>query len=283
MSDFNSSLPIRTENNGDVVVKVADATIPSQQMTVEADGSVNVNVVSGSITVSSEVEIKNDSGNPVPVSVASLPLPTGAATLAEQQTQSASLSSIDSKLTSPLTVQATNLDVRDLVFATDKVDVSGSSVSISGTPTVALDSASLTALESITVQNGSGASAVNIQDGGNSITVDGSISITEIGGIADYNTASNIAGGASNTHTYTATGNFRLTGVDATCSGRGKVEIKVNGTTKAVLFNTSSTPNMTIEFNKPILVTSGQTVTVIRTNRDNQPTDVYSTIKGYIA
>jgi hypothetical protein len=38
--------------------------------------------------------------------------------------------------------------------------------------TVALDAATLTALENITVQNGAGAAAVNIQDGGNSITVD---------------------------------------------------------------------------------------------------------------
>ena len=63
-----------------------------------------------------------------------------------------------------ITVDAINLDIRDLVFATDKVDVSNS--------TVALDSATLNALESITVQNGAGGSAVNIQDGGNSITVD---------------------------------------------------------------------------------------------------------------
>lgn len=63
-----------------------------------------------------------------------------------------------------LTVDAVDLDIRDLVFATDKVDVSGSEVS--------LDAATLAALESITVQNGPGAAAVNIQDGGNSITVD---------------------------------------------------------------------------------------------------------------
>lgn len=61
-------------------------------------------------------------------------------------------------------IEAVDLDIRDLAFATDKVDVSGS--------TVALDSGTLAALESITVQNGAGASAVNIQDGGNSITVD---------------------------------------------------------------------------------------------------------------
>jgi hypothetical protein len=57
------------------------------------------------------------------------------------------------------------------------VDDNGGSLTVDGT--VALDSATLTALESITVQNGSGASAVNIQDGGNTITVDGTVSVTE--------------------------------------------------------------------------------------------------------
>ena len=72
-----------------------------------------------------------------------------------------------------VTVSSTNLDIRDLVFATDKVDVSGS--------TVDLSAGSLAALESITVQNGAGAAAVNIQDGGNSITVDGTIAATQSG------------------------------------------------------------------------------------------------------
>jgi hypothetical protein len=63
-------------------------------------------------------------------------------------------------------------------FTGIKVDASGvlaiqdngGSITVDGT--VALDSATLTALENITVQNGAGAAAVNIQDGGNSITVD---------------------------------------------------------------------------------------------------------------
>lgn len=63
-------------------------------------------------------------------------------------------------------IEAVDLDIRDLAFATDKVDVTGSEVS--------LDAGTLAALESITVQNGAGAAAVNIQDGGNSITVDAS-------------------------------------------------------------------------------------------------------------
>lgn len=91
---------------------------------------------------------------------------------------------------SSITVDAVALDIRALSFATDKVDVSGSSVSITGTVavtqstspwvvsgTVEIGATSLAALESITVQNGAGGSAVNIQDGGNSITVDGTVEL----------------------------------------------------------------------------------------------------------
>lgn len=73
-----------------------------------------------------------------------------------------------------ITVDAVNLDIRDLVFSTDKVDVSGSSVSISGTVavtqstspwtvdgTVELGATTLAALETI-----------NVTDGGGSLTVD---------------------------------------------------------------------------------------------------------------
>jgi hypothetical protein len=78
------------------------------------------------------------------------------------------------------------LDIRDLVFATDKVDVSGSAVSVTGTvSTGGLTDAELRASpvpvtgtvltgagSTTTVDNAAGAAAVNIQDGGNSITVD---------------------------------------------------------------------------------------------------------------
>lgn len=60
-----------------------------------------------------------------------------------------------------------------------------------------------------------------------------------------------------------------------------KIEVQVNGTTRFVQFNSTSTPNMSIQLSQPILATSGQTVTVIRTNRENQSQDVYSTISGY--
>lgn len=52
------------------------------------------------VTVSSEVEIKNDAGSPVPVSASSLPLPTGAATEAKQDAGNTSLDNIDTALAS---------------------------------------------------------------------------------------------------------------------------------------------------------------------------------------
>lgn len=309
MSDFNSSLPVRTESAGDVAVKIVDSTVTSQQLTVNADGSVNITDNGGSITVDGSV-----------------------------------------------TVSATNLDIRDLVFATDKVDVSGSSValdagtlaalesitvqngagasavniqdggnSITVDGTVELGATTLAALESITVQNGSGGAAVNIQDGGNSITVDGSVTvsatdldirdlthvsdsvkigdgtefvavntdgsinvvITEDPGLEvnDYDTSSAIAGGATDNHDYTAGAASKLFQVLASSSGKMKIEIQVETAaasntfvTKAVAFNSTANPNMDIRFAKHITVPNGAKVRVIRTNKENQAQDVYSTI-----
>lgn len=42
MADYNSSLPVRTQNNGDVVIEIADGTTPSQKMAVNAAGSAQV-------------------------------------------------------------------------------------------------------------------------------------------------------------------------------------------------------------------------------------------------
>lgn len=75
MADFDSSLPIRTQSATDVKVSIADNTITSQFLTINADGSLNI----------------TDNG-------------------------------------ASITVDATDFDIRDLVFATDKVDVTGSSV-----------------------------------------------------------------------------------------------------------------------------------------------------------
>lgn len=84
--------------------------------------------------------------------------------------------------TSPWVVNSTGLTDAQLratpVPVSGTITVSSASVTQGTSPWVSsLDAPTLAALESITVQNPAGAGAVNIQDGGNSITVDGSVGI----------------------------------------------------------------------------------------------------------
>lgn len=65
-------------------------------------------------------------------------------------------SDVLSQLQSGVTVSATDLDIRNLTFATDKVDASGSEVS--------LDAATLAALETITVEQGTSPWVVSATD-----------------------------------------------------------------------------------------------------------------------
>lgn len=163
--ETTDSLRMTTSGTSTIVIDAADDSIAiadrntGDLLTVNPNGSLNTNIVgvtpvsgrlpvdlggatvniTGDVTVSNEVEVTNDVNNPIPVN--GTVTVTGVSTLAEQQLQTTALNSIDTKLTSPLVVSATDLDVRNLVFATDKVDVTGSSVEVSNT--VAISAVSL--------------------------------------------------------------------------------------------------------------------------------------------
>lgn len=95
-----------------------------------------------------------------------------------------------------LVVTATDLDIRDLAFATDKVDVTGSEVS--------LDAATLAALETITVLQGTDPWIIG--DGGNSITVDAvDLDIRDLSAAQD-SVQSNLFDGAGTALTSTLVG-----------------------------------------------------------------------------
>jgi hypothetical protein len=325
MADFNSSLPIRTESAGDAIVKICDPTVTSQQLAVEPDGSINVNStisatdldirdlvfatdkvdVSGSevsldagtlaaleninaVVTATDLDIRDlafatdkvdVSGSSVTATVSATDLDIRDLAFATDKVDvSGSEVSLDATTLAALeniTVSATDLDIRDLAFATDKVDVSGSSVTVSATD---LDIRDLTAAtDSVAIKNGSNQMAVNPDGSINAKIIDGSPGTD----VTDYNTASSVAASASSTHTYTSTGNFYLTQIEAAASGKMKIEVQVNAVTKFVQFNSTATPNMSIDLKQPILATSGQTVTVIRTNWDKDPQNLYSTISGY--
>ena len=119
-------------------------------------------------------------------------------------------------------VQVVRTDASGVMAIQDNggsITVDGS-VSVSNFPatqtvsgTVEIGATSLAALESITVQNGAGGSAVNIQDGGNSITVDGTV--TANAGTGTFNTSDANAVSQS-TATAAQKGYLSLAGVTAT-------------------------------------------------------------------
>lgn len=47
MADFNSPLPVRTENNGDIVAKLGDGTTPSQFLAIDASGRIVIKLDDG--------------------------------------------------------------------------------------------------------------------------------------------------------------------------------------------------------------------------------------------
>lgn len=105
-------------------------------------------------------------------------------------------------------------------------------------------------------------------------------------GVTDYDAATAIAKGASSTHTYTVTALKTLSALKIWCSASGKmkVEVKVGPTgstvTKFVGFNSTANPNISIDIKAELEIAAGDLVEVIKTNRDQQAQDLYSTIQG---
>lgn len=141
-----------------------------------------------------------------PISAVSLPLPTGASTAANQATEIASLASIDGKITTtangirvdaiisdgsgPVTVDGTVAisgsvavtgPLTDAQLRASAVPISAATLPLpTGAATSALQTQPGVDIGDVTVNNASGAAAVNIQDGGNSITVDGPLTDAQL-------------------------------------------------------------------------------------------------------
>jgi len=110
--------------------------------------------------------------------------------------------------------------------------------------------------------------------------------------VNDYNNNGGVAvaAGSSDNHDYTVTAakTLKLSKIWAAASGKLKIEVQVEtgvGTdawaTKFVGFNSTANPNIPLDINENIAVAAGVRVRVIRTNKDNQSQDVYSTICGH--
>ncbi len=363
MSDYNSSLPVRTENDGDVVAKISDATVPSQQLTVNPDGSINITDNGGSLTVdATDLDIRDlvfatdkvdVTGSDITATVTATDFDIRDLSAAQDNvaisdgTDTLEVNA-DGSINSVVT--ATDLDIRDLTSASDSVEV------LQATHDNLNANANIQ-VGDVDVSNGN---PVPVSDAGGSLTVDGTVSVSnfpttvdtnygavgantirtaaQIGNstgaanfnngatgaqtlrvaanlavagadvtslnpvpvtitdatpgtaVNDYNTSAALASGASSNHDYTVTAakTLSLNQIEASGSGKMKIEVQTETgvasgvfNTKFVQFNSTAETNMSIHIDNPIAVAAGVRVRVIRTNKDNQSQDVYSTISGY--
>ena len=107
--------------------------------------------------------------------------------------------------------------------------------------------------------------------------------------VNNYATASAVAAGATSNHDYTVTAakTLLLTQIEASGSGKMKIEVQIESgvatgvfNTRFVQFSSTAETNMSISLRAPISVAAGVRVRIIRTNKDNQAQDLYSTICG---
>lgn len=299
MADYNSSLPVRTEAAGDVAVKIVDNTVTSQGLGVDSSGRITtkINDGAGNSLASSTT---TPAGTEQALIVRNIPSGTQTVSGTVAATQSGTWSQ-------RLQDGAGNAITSQVSGAQRALDVG---INVAG---VQVDPRAIRALTSVDVVS------ANLKDGaGNAITSSAAgatrpldmalrdsagalygtpanpinVSMSaDIGGteIADYNTATSVAAAGTSNHSYTVTAakTLLLNQVEASASGKAKIEVQVETgvatnvyTTKFVQFSSTSSPNFSIRLQSPIFVAAGVRVRVIRTNRDNTAQDLYSTILG---
>lgn len=371
MADQNTSLPVRTESAGDVKVQLVDKTITSQAAAVDSSGNVSVTVSNttlavtqsagpwtanltqvggssialGQTTMSASLPVAFASNqSTLPVSAASLPLPSGASTSALQSSvqgtvgagtaatnsglvgavfnssaptlttgQQAALQSDGSgnlkvnlatalptganaigsiTNTSFIATQATAANLNATVVQGASLWISNIS-QFGGSAVVTGTGASGSGIPRVTVASDSAVLA-NIQVSGSAVSTSNPVPVVISASspgttVHAYNTAAAVAAGATSNHDYTVTAakTFLFDRVWASASGKIKVEIQVETgvatavfNTRFVGFNSTATPNIDLDVVSNLAVAAGVRVRVIRTNRDVQAQDLFSTIEG---
>lgn len=181
-----SATPITADGDGMLVnlganndVTVATLPLPAGAATEAKQDAGNSSLVTliaqtyGVEAVLASLDGKTVAVNTGAVVVASSALPAGASTSAKQDTQTTELTSIKT---------AVEIIDNAISGAEMQVDVVTSALP-TGAATSALQTQPGVDIGDVTVNNAAGASAVNIQDGGNSITVDGTVTAS-IAGVA---------------------------------------------------------------------------------------------------
>ncbi len=249
MSDYKSSLPVRSEADADerVQVKIVDSTTVSQQMIVDADSNAHVEVHGNNPAGSDEVLRMSELGHAAIDGV-------------YDGTNNTDPSQVG------LVVHTRNATPGDTHQVIRQTGITAGSVHSADIALHDEDGLAYSSTNPLPVY----------------------VASTPGTEVVNYDTQAALAAAASDTHSYAVTtGVFELSRVWASGSAKMKVEVQyydgVSAATIAVGFNSTAQPNVAIEF-PPYIVTgaAGREVRVVRTNLDNQASDVYSTIMGLL-
>jgi len=276
MADFHSSLPVRTQADGDIASKITDGSTTLDIVTDGGTSPTSAVAVAGQDGANAQVLHLSTAGDAIVVGAAA----GGAAVSGNPVRIGGKDGSGNTQdiLTDTSGQIETAHDVNtNAIFAkvTDGTDdlqivVDGAAAGTNGVHMLGTD--------------GTNAQIIATDTSGNlKVVVTDSTAGDQI---QSYNTASAVAVDATSTHTYTVTAGktLLLKTVEAAASGKMKIEVKTgvpaSETTKAVAFISTATPTVQIMFPEPIEVAATDNVLVVRTNRDNQAQDVYDFING---
>lgn len=348
MADFNSSLPVRTEAAGDVIVRLADATTPSQQLAVDSSGLIGVKLDDGAgnlitsqanggqraldvgINVSgvqvdprsiraltSADVVTANQGTPNTHANAwftrltdgthdSILLSTGELTVAVTQPLPAGsnlLGSVNQGTSPWVTSDLADGSVTGGTAGTKSLLAGG--VYTSSLPTLTtgqqvglqVDSSGRLLVGSIFSPLPAGTNSigkVGIQVAGSDVSNSNPVPVVLSSGtsgtsVNKYNTTAALAAAASANHDYavTASKTMNVRKFWASASGKIKAECQTSPdgttfTTYWVGFNSTATPNITVDLDTLEIADSGAgaKIRIIVTNEDKSAMDVYSTISG---
>jgi hypothetical protein len=278
MADFDSRLPVRALAT-DVTVEVADSAGATINPAKEDGNLLAIKTQTDKLTFAATRLLIDGSGvtQPVsgtfwqatqPISAASLPLPTGAAT-------EATLAALDAKVTT--TANGIKVDGSAVTQP-----ISAASLPL---PTGAATEATLSAISAklpSTLGQKTMANSFAVVLASDQSAIPVTFSPTSTVEVIDFKKATAVAANASDTHTYTPGATVKLDQVEASASGQIKIEVKVGVTgsevSKWVAFTSKGDLKASLKLPNPITVTTADSVLVIITNTDNQAQDVYSSI-----
>jgi hypothetical protein len=313
MADFNSSLPVRTENPGDIIAKLADATTPSQQATIDSSGNLHVfpsnagpvtpgtvaansgliggqfNTVLPTLTNGQQSALQSDSSGRLFVTASNFPttLDTNYGTVGSNTLRTASEIG-----------NATG--AADFNFGTIGAQSLRSAAQIGNATGAADFNSGATSAQTLRVHANQGfpnstanAWPISVTSGGslNSVTNPLYVSVTDIAGtpINNYHTSASVASGASVNQDYTVTAakTFYSEQVFATASGKLKVVVQYETAAGSGIFNTfwvgfnsTAEPNILIPIPNSKTQVTGAKIRIALTNEDKAAMDVYSTLSG---